>query len=81
MICIASLRDEVVLVSHKPIAVFATTSEQLRGIKKKPDGHYEREDLDDLVAKGGARKYDEEDVRTIVQALEGLIHGCPPIAF
>lgn len=67
------------LVSHKPtIAVFTTTQEHLDDIEKKPDGHYEREDLLTLVERGHAVQYDENAVRAIARAMETLIHGCPP---
>jgi hypothetical protein len=67
----------VVLVSHNPISVITTTAEQIKTIKRKPDGHYDRADVVDLVKKGHAVQYDEHAVRAIARAAEFLIHGCP----
>jgi hypothetical protein len=67
----------VVLVSHHPISVFTTTAGHLDRIQRKPDGHYDREDLMALVKEGHAVHYDETVVRAIAQANEFLIHGCP----
>jgi hypothetical protein len=79
MVCaVNTLEGAVVLVSHHPISVFRTTAEHLSGIPKKPDGHYDREHMMTLVKQGHAVLFDEEAVRTIGQALVGLIHGCPP---
>ena len=74
----AALAD-VVLVSHDPVSVFTTTAEHLDRILKKPDGHYNREDLMTLVKEGHAALYDEKVVRTIARANEFLIHGCPRV--
>jgi hypothetical protein len=52
----------VVLVSHHPISVFTAKAEHLDKLKKKPDGHYNREDLVALVNKGQAVLYDENAV-------------------
>jgi hypothetical protein len=49
----------------------------LTASRKKPDGHYHREDLLNLVKQGHAVMYDEKAVRAISQAMEILIHGCP----
>jgi hypothetical protein len=68
----------VILVSHNPISVFTTTAEQIDGIERKPDGHYDRDRLVALVDAGQAVLYDEKAVRAISQAMEILIHGCPP---
>jgi hypothetical protein len=81
MVCRApTLEGEgVVLVSHHPISVFTTTAEHIDRLKKKPDGHYNREDLMTLVKQGHAVMYDERAVRAIARANEILIHGCPPV--
>jgi hypothetical protein len=71
--------EGVVLVSHHPISVFTTTAEHIDRIERKPDGHYDREDLLTLVEEGHAVLYDENAVRAISQATEILIHGCPPV--
>jgi hypothetical protein len=76
--CRLDTREGVVLVSHHPISVFTTTAEHIDSIHRKPDGHYDREDLMSLVKKGHAVLYDEKAVRAIAQANEILIHGCPP---
>jgi hypothetical protein len=80
MVCAAPFLDgakSVVLVSHHPVSVFTTTAEHIAHLKKKPDGHYNREDLLTLVKQGHAVMYDETAVRAISQATEILIHGCP----
>lgn len=81
MVCAApNLKGElVVLVSHHPISVFTAKAEHIDKLKKKPDGHYNREDLVALVNKGQAVLYDENAVRAISQATNILIHGCPPL--
>lgn len=82
MVCAAPFVEgskSVVLVSHHPISVFTTTSEHIARLKKKPDGHYNRDDLMTLVKDGHAVLYDETAVRAISQAIEILIHGCPPL--
>ena len=71
-------REGVVLVSHHPISVFTTTAEHIDRIHRKPDGHYDREDVMTLVREGYAVLYDEKAVRAIARASEFLIHGCPP---
>jgi hypothetical protein len=78
MVCRVTGLEGVVLVSHNPVSVFSTTEEHLGRLKKKPDGHYNRHDLEGLVKAGHAVLYDEKAVRTISQAMEILIHGCPP---
>jgi hypothetical protein len=78
MVCRAPSLEGVVLVSHHPICVFTTTVEHIDRLKKKPDGHYNREDLMTLVKDGHAVLYDEKAVRAIARATEILIHGCPP---
>lgn len=80
MVCRAPFLKSVVLVSHNPVSVFSTTPEHIDRLKKKPDGHYNKEDLMKLVKEGHAVHYDENAVRTIAQAIEILIHGCPPRA-
>ena len=80
MVCAAPFLEgakSVVLVSHHPVSVFTTTAEHIAHLKKKPDGHYNREDLLTLVKQGHAVMYDEAAVRAISQANEILIHGCP----
>ncbi len=79
MSCRINFEDGVVLVSHHPISVFTTTAEDLDRIHRKPDGHYDREDLMTLVKEGRAVLYDENAVRAIARASEFLIHGCPPV--
>ena len=82
MVCAAPFLEgskSVVLVSHHPISVFTTTAEYIARLKKKPDGHYNRADLMALVKDGHAVVYDENAVRAIAQAIEILIHGCPPL--
>jgi len=77
MSCRVNTITGVVLVSHHPISVFTTTAEHIDRIQKKPNGHYDREDLMTLVKDGRAVLYDENAVRAIAQAAEFLIHGCP----
>lgn len=79
MSCRVDTLEGVVLVSHHPISVFTTTAEHIDRIERKPDGHYDREDLLTLVEEGHAVLYDENAVRAISQATEILIHGCPPV--
>jgi hypothetical protein len=68
----------VVLVSHTPtVSVFTTTAEQLDRIPRKPDGHYDRDEVMKLVREGGAVQYDEQAVRAIALANEIMIFGCP----
>jgi hypothetical protein len=83
MVCAAPFFERsksVVLVSHNPVSVFTTTPEHVARLKKKPDGHFNRDDLITLVNDGHAVMYDEADVRAILQAIEILVHGCPPLA-
>ena len=49
MVCRAPFLKSVVLVSHNPVSVFSTTPEHIDRLKKKPDGHYNKEDLMKLV--------------------------------
>lgn len=78
MSCRVDFEDGVVLVSHHPISVFATKAEHIDRIQRKPDGHYDRDDLLTLVEEGHAVLYNEDAVRAIARAAEFLIHGCPP---
>ena len=81
MTCIANAldaREPLVLVSHNPISVFTTTHEHIGRIQRKPDGHYDREDLMTLVKEGHAAYYDADMVRALSRAIESLVHGCPP---
>ena len=71
-------REDVVLVSHHPISVFTTRADHLDKIQRKPDGHYNREDMMTLVTEGHAVLYDEKAVRAIAKATGVLIFGCPP---
>ena len=81
MVCaVIELAKEVVLVSPSHHHVFRTTPEHLKKLKKKPDGHYDREELMGLVKAAHAVHYDEIAVRTILNASWHLIHGCPPRA-
>jgi hypothetical protein len=69
----------VVLVSHTPtVSVFTTTAENLNRIPRKPDGHYDRNEVMKLVGDGHAVHYDEKAVRAIALAGELIIFGCPP---
>jgi hypothetical protein len=78
MVCRIDTLDGAVLVSHTPtIAIFATTAEHLNTIPRKPDGHYNRDDVMTLVKAGKAQMYDEKAVRVISQASEFIIFGCP----
>jgi hypothetical protein len=79
MTCRIDFDGIVVLVSHHPISVFTTTDEDLKRIKRKPDGHYDREDVMTLVGAGAAVLYDEHAVRAIGRASEFLIFGCPRV--
>jgi hypothetical protein len=74
----ATGEEFVVLVGHHPITVMTTTPKHLDRLTKKPDGHYNREDLLPLVKDGKAALYDEQAVRSIARAIGGLIFGCPP---
>lgn len=80
MVCRADTLEGAVLVSHNPITVFTTTDDRLNGLKRKPDGHYNREDLMALVKQGQAVMYDEKAVNAIAAALRIIIFGCPPVA-
>jgi len=71
--------EHVVLVGHNPITVFTTTDDYLSRLKKKPDGHYNREDLMTLVRQGHAAMHDERTVNAVLAALKVLIWGCPPL--
>jgi len=79
VICKAEYLDRVVLVGHNPPVVFATIASHIAHLRKKPDGHYDREDLMSLVEAGTVVLYNEEVVRDILEALPFLVHGCPPI--
>jgi hypothetical protein len=78
MICRIDTLQAVVLVGYHPISVSTTTVEHIERIRRKPDGHYDREDVMSLVKEGQAVLYDEKAVRAIAQAAEFLIFGCPP---
>ncbi len=78
MICAAPYLDRVVLVGHNPPIVFATTASHMAYLRKKSDGHYDREELMSLVEAGNAVLYNEEVIRDILEALPFLVHGCPP---
>ncbi len=69
----------VVLVSRHPVSVFTTTTDYIDSVKRKPDGHYDREDLIPLVKQGHAVLYDEKAVRAIAEAIPALIFGGPPV--
>lgn len=78
MICRIDILDGgAVLVGFHPVSVFTTTAEHLESIPRKPDGHYDRKDVEALVEKGHAQHYDEKAVRAVARASEYLIHGCP----
>jgi hypothetical protein len=79
VICRAEYLDRVVLVGHNPPVVFATTASHIAHLRKKPDGHYDREDLMSLVETGNVVLYSEEAIRDILEALPLLVHGCPPV--
>ena len=80
MICAApEFFGRVVLVGHNPPVVFATTASHLAHLRKKPDGHYDRDELLSLVEAGNAVLYNEEAIRDILEALPILVHGCPPV--
>jgi hypothetical protein len=79
MTCRADVFEGPVLVSRNPtMAVFTTTQEHLDSIKKKSDGHYDRNDLMTLAKEGRAVHYDEKAVRAIAAAMQTIIFGCPP---
>jgi len=80
VICAAPYLDRVVLVGHNPPVVFATTASHMAYLRKKPDGHYDREELMSLVEAGNAVLYNEEVIRDTLEALPFLVHGCPPVA-
>ena len=88
MSCIINFEDGAVLVSHHPISVFTTTAEHLARIQRKPDGHYDREDLMTLGQErarrpirreGGARHRAGERVphTRLPQNLRTPIKPCP----
>jgi hypothetical protein len=81
MVCAIERLDapgQVVLVSHTPtVSVFTTTAEDLKRIPKKPDGHYDRDQVMKLVGDGHAVHYDEKAVRAIALASSIIIFGCP----
>jgi hypothetical protein len=79
VICKAEYLDRVVLVGHNPPVVFATTAPHIEHLRKKPDGHYDRDDLFALVEAGNAVLYNEEALRDVLEALPLLVHGCPPL--
>ena len=80
MVCRIDTLEGPVLVSHTPtIAVFTTTAANLDTIPKKPDGHYDRNDVESLVTAGKAVKHDAAVVRSIMQASEFIIFGCPRV--
>jgi hypothetical protein len=79
MICIAEFLERVVLVGHHPPVVFATTAPHIAHLQKKPDGHYDRDDLMSLVEEGKAVLYSEEALRDIMKAIPSLVFGCPPL--
>lgn len=79
MVCrVIERAEDVVLVSPSTHSVFTTRAEHLDKLKKKPDGHYDREDLMTLVKDGRAVHYDEKAVGAIFRAGGTLIFGCPP---
>lgn len=79
MICAAEFLDRVVLVGHNPLVVFATTAPHIAHLRKKPNGHYDREDLMALVEEGKVVLYSEEVLRDILEALPHIVFGCPPV--
>ena len=80
MICIAEFLDRAVLVGHNPTVVFATTAEHVQHLRKKANGHYDRDELMALVEAGNAVLYSEEVVRDILEAIPHIVFGCPPLA-
>jgi hypothetical protein len=78
--CRIDYLDRVLLVGHNPQTVFVTTAEHIKQIRRKPDGHYDKEDLIRLVEDGKAVLYSEEMVRDVVHALPYLVYGCPSIS-
>jgi chorismate-pyruvate lyase len=78
VICKAEYLDRVVLVGHNPPVVFATTASHIGQLRKKPDGHYDRDELMALVEEGTVVLYGEQALRDILEALPLLVHGCPP---
>jgi hypothetical protein len=80
VICRVDYADRVLLVGHNPPVVFATTTGHIAHLPRKPDGHYNREDLLSLAESGGAVLYNEEMLRDILEALPISVHGCPPVA-
>ena len=80
MVCRApEISEGAVLVSHNPITVFTTTDDHLARLRRKPDGHYNREDLMGLVQQGHAVMYDEKAVRAITAAFHIITFGCPRV--
>ena len=65
------------LAGHNPPVVFGTTASHIGQLRKKPDGHYDRDELMALVEKGTVVLYGEEALRDILEALPLLVHGCP----
>lgn len=78
MICRVEFLDRAVLVGHNPTVVFATTASHIAHLQRKPDGHYDREELMSLVEKGTVTLYTEDAVRDILEALPFIVFGCPP---
>jgi hypothetical protein len=78
VICAVEYLDRVVLVGHNPPVVFAATASHVAYLRKKPDGHYDRDEFMSLVEAGNAVLYNEEVVRDILEALPFLVYGCPP---
>jgi len=79
VICAVEYFDRVVMVGNNPPVVFATRASHIAHLRKKPDGHYDRDDLMSLVEEGKVVLYSEEVLRDILEALPLLVHGCPPI--
>ena len=79
MICAVEFLDRVVLVGHNPPVVFATTASHMAYLRKKPDGHYDREEVMSLVEAGNAVLYSEEAIRDLLVALPIIVFGCPPL--
>jgi hypothetical protein len=73
--------ERVILVGHKPTpVVFSASRDEFERLTPKPDGHYDREALEAL-----ARDHDRDVVMhdanvvlEVLEALPGLVHGCPP---